>query len=52
MEVNGIIQVRWDTLPLESGVETGSKVIEIHGLIRMTRGAECKCSSIEANGLI
>ena len=37
---------------LESVTETDSKVVERHGLIRMTSGMECKCSSTEVNGLI
>jgi len=36
----------------KSVCETDGKVVERHGSIRMTRGTECKCSLIEANGLI
>jgi len=39
-------------LLLKSVLETAGKVVEIDGSIRMTRGAECKCSSMEVNGLI
>jgi len=52
MEVNGLIKVRHNTLLLESVTETVGKVIERHGLIRMTKGTECKRSSMELNGLI
>jgi hypothetical protein len=39
-------------LLLKSVPETDGKVAERLGSIRMTRGAECKCSSIKVNGLI
>jgi len=54
MEVNGLIYVRQNTLLLKSLTETDGKlqVVERPGSIRMTRGTECKCSSMEVNGLI
>jgi len=39
-------------LLLKSVTEAVGKDVEIYGLIRMTRGTECKCSLIEVNGLM
>jgi hypothetical protein len=52
MKVNGLIQVRWYSNLLTSGLETQCKVVERHESIRMTRGTECKCSLLQVNGLI
>jgi hypothetical protein len=52
MEVDALIQVRHDMLLNESGLETDSKTTQRQESIRMTRGRECKCSSVEVNGLI
>jgi hypothetical protein len=52
MKVNGLRQVRQDSLLLKSVLETGGKVAERGGLIRMTRGTKYKCSSMKVNDLI
>jgi len=52
MEVNGLIYVRQNTSLLKSDTETDGKDDERPGSIRMTRGTECKYSSMEVNGLI
>jgi hypothetical protein len=52
MQVNGLIQVRQDTLLLKPAIETQGKFAEVQGLIGMTRGMECKCISIQVNGFI
>jgi len=52
MEVNGLIQVRQDTLLLKSVLETEGKAVERAGLSKMTSGTECKCSSMKVDGLI
>jgi hypothetical protein len=37
---------------VKSAIETVGKVVERHELFRMTRGTECKCSSMVVNGLM
>jgi len=66
IEVNGLINIRHNTLLVKSDPEMAGKfaetvgkvaemvgeVAERHRSMKMTRGTECKCSSIEVNGLI
>jgi hypothetical protein len=51
MQVNNLLQVRHDTLMLESGSETSGKVIERNGKIKMTRRMELN-GLMDVNGLI
>jgi hypothetical protein len=52
IELNGLIQIRWDTTLLESDSKAGGKVVEKYGSVRMARGTQEQCSSIELDGLI
>jgi hypothetical protein len=50
LKLDGLIQVRQDTHPLESESKADGKVVERRGPITMMRGVQHQCSSLKLNG--